>query len=193
MMRLIERESKGELKAGYDLVMAGFAGREGARRVARARREELLMQFTEDYIRQILEEDEYEICGKDHLWRTLGASEWEETGEGGIFTALWTLSGAYGKGFEVNLHKIPVRQETIEICERYDLNPYRLYSKNAVLLAACNGGQLAEALRRQGIPGAVIGTVSSGIGREICYGEVHGFMERPRQDEIYKILKEAVL
>ena len=42
-------------------------------------------------------------------------------------------------GFEVDLYRIPVRQETIEVCERYELNPYRLLSSGCVLAAADNG------------------------------------------------------
>ena len=46
-MRLIKRESKGSLRAGQDLVMVGYAGREGARRIAFAREDELLSWFQE--------------------------------------------------------------------------------------------------------------------------------------------------
>ena len=81
-----------------------------------------------------------------------------------------------------------MKQETIEVCERYDLNPYRLYSKNCVIAAAENGGHLVRRLCEAGIPSAVIGMVSQGIRREIRYSQVRGYLERPREDELYKIL-----
>lgn len=189
-MRQIERESRGIMKPGQDLVVAGYAGLEGSRRIARAREQELLHWFSGEYIRQMQELADVELDTDPDCWRKLGASEWEEVGEGGIHTALWNLSGAYMTGFEVNLHLIPVKQETIEVCERYDLNPYDLYSSNCMLLVADNGGHLVKALAERGIPAECIGVVNRGIKREICYGEVHGFMDRPKKDELYRILDQ---
>lgn len=186
-MRRIEREPRGIMTPGEDLVAAGFAGREGARQIARARERELLGWFSRDYVRQIQEEDSFTIDYQSVPWKEYGASEWEEAGEGGILTALWNLSGAYILGFEVDLHQIPVKQETIEVCERYDVNPYRLYSRNCVVAAAENGGRLVKRLHEAGIPASVIGVVRADIKREICYGQVRGFLERPREDELYRI------
>lgn len=192
-MRLIKREAKGVMKPGQELVAAGYTGMEGARRIALVREKELLGWFSQDYVRQIQEKETFIIGDNLTPWREYGAAEWEEAGEGGIFTALWNLSGAYMLGFEVDLCEIPVRQETIEVCERYELNPYRLYSGNCAVAAADNGGRLARRLAGEGIPAAVIGVVREDIRREIRYGRVKGFLERPRQDELYKVLKQEEL
>ncbi len=189
MMRRVERESRGALRPGQDLVIAGYAGGEGARQAALAKEDQLFSRFSEAYVRQMQKPDPYEIHDSSHPWAELGASEWEEAGEGGIYTALWTISGAYMLGFEIDLYRVPVRQDAIEVCEQFDLNPYRLYSKNCMVLAADHGGRLAERLHRQGIPASVIGQVQEGVSRQVCYGQVRGFMERPRQDEIYKVLE----
>ena len=186
-MRLIKREPKGSLRAGQDLVMAGYAGREGARQIAFTREEELLSWFSRDYISLMQQKDEFEI-DETIPWQKYGASEWESVGKGGIFTALWNLSGAYTTGFEVNLYKILIRQETIEVCERYDLNPYRLLSSNCVLAVSDHGGDLIESLSQKGFPASVIGKINTGIKRKIYYNQVRGFLERPREDEIYRVL-----
>lgn len=60
--------------------------------------------------------------------------------------ALWNLSGAYQKGFEIDLHQIPVRQETIEVCEFYDLSPYDLLCGNCMVFVADNGAHLVKEL-----------------------------------------------
>ncbi|MCI8515303.1 MAG: AIR synthase [Hungatella sp.] len=186
-MKPVERELRGTLEAGQDLVAAGYAGLEGARRIAKAREAELSAWFSRTYIER-MQQGTGRIIDEDSVpWREYGATEWECAGEGGIFTALWNLSGAYRRGFQVDLYRIPVRQDTIEVCERYELNPYRLYSKNCVIAAADNGYHLAERLIREGIPAAVIGVVSRGIGREIHYGQVRGFLERPREDELVSV------
>lgn len=58
--------------------------------------------------------------------------------------------------FEIDLKKIPVRQETIEICEFFGLNPYELISGGSMLMAAEDGNQLVHELEKAGIPAAVI-------------------------------------
>lgn len=124
------------------------------------------------------------------FWEAFGATEWEPAGEGGILTAVWTLSGAYGTGVEFALRRIPVRQETVEICERFGLNPYRLYSGGCHLLAAKNGGRLVRSLKEEGIAAAVVGTVTDGITRAMTVEEGRSFLERPRPDEIYKAVPQ---
>ena len=188
-MRLIEREPKGSLRPGQDLVMAGYAGREGSRRIAEVKKDELQRWFSKEYVELMGQGSTINIDNSSLPWQEYGATEWEEVNEGGIFTALWNLSGAYGLGFRVDLHRILVRQETIELCERYDLNPYRLYSC-CMLAAGDNGSHLVHRLQSEGIPVAIIGVVTPDIKREICYNQVQGFLERPREDELYKIWRQ---
>lgn len=187
-MRPVDRERKGAMKPGQDLVIAGFPGQAGARIIAREREDELLQWFSKDYLEQIKENQDIPLDGNLEQWRDAGATECEPVNEGGVYTALWNLSGAYGVGIEFKLHQIPIKQSTIEICERYDLNPYRLWSENCLLMVADNGGHLAEALENQGIPAAVIGKVNGGIKREIYHGEVRGFLDRPQKDQLKKII-----
>ena len=51
--------------------------------------------------------DEYENC----LLYT--------SGSGGIFAALWELLEASGLGMEIEMSRIAVQQETVEVCEYY--------------------------------------------------------------------------
>ena len=192
MIRRTERERMGRMVPGEELVVAGYIGETGAAAIARAREKELLAWFTRDYIRAIQEEDRLaaELSRRD--WEALGATEYEMTGEGGIFTALWALSATYQKGISVELPSIPVRQKTIELCERYELNPYRLWS-GCALLVADNGGRLVRQLKKMGINGAVIGCVLPGATKEICCRGETGCLERPRPDEVYRILPGFVI
>lgn len=190
MMRRIERENTGLLRAGQDLVVAGYAGQAGTKILLEARREELKRWFSEEYLDMIAENQGAAELPDGNFWSGFGAAESEQAGEGGIFTAIWNLSGAYETGVEFSLRRIPVLQETIEICERLELNPYRLYSKGCYLLAAENGGRLTRRLAEQGIPAAVIGSVSHGIAREVQNAESRGFLERPQKDELLKIIPD---
>ena len=68
-----------------------------------------------------------------------GVAAMHDLSEGGVFGALWELGQCSGVGLEIDLKKIPIRQETIEICEFFDLNPYKLLSGGSLLLAAADG------------------------------------------------------
>ena len=55
---------------------------------------------------------------------TSGVSAMHDVTEGGIFGALWEMAEASGVGLEIDLKKIPIRQETVEVCEFFGVNPY---------------------------------------------------------------------
>lgn len=181
------RKGRGLMRPGQVLVAAGFAGLEGSRLIVLSGAEELAGRFSQSFLDSMRQTRVPRLNGDSCDWRSLGAAEWEETGEGGIDTALWNLSGACRLGFTIDLLRIPVKQGTIEICERYALNPYRLYSADCMVFAADRGDRLAEELAERGIPAAVIGRVNPGTAREVVYGQNRGFMERPREDELRRL------
>ena len=208
MMRRIERENTGRMRPGQDLVAAGYAGLSGAAILAEAEHEKLARWFSEEYLADLQaawqECRDWEVCLdagfpalKDQpvpVWLSrMGeqAAEAEAVGSGGILKAIWDLTGAYETGVEFALRRIPILQAVIEVCERLEVNPYRLYSAGCYLLTAENGGRLAEQLRSQGVPAAVIGQIKSGIAREMIVQEGRGFLERPQPDELTRILPDA--
>lgn len=188
-MKRIERENTGFIRPGQDLVVAGFAGLSGTLKIVKYKKKELYQWFSKDYVDRIPELEGNLPKPDLKVWEKFGATELEPSGEGGILKTLWDLSGAYMTGIRFSLRRIPIRQETIEICERYDLNPYRLFSASCLLLTADNGADLVTAMKEQQIHGAVIGKVTEGIGRIIDHGDGVGYLDRPVEDELYKVLK----
>ena len=73
-------------------------------------------------------------------------------------------------GLSVEMKKMTVRQETIEVCEVFHLNPYQLTSTGAVLMATPKGEELKERLKREGIPAEIIGHTTEGNERIIWGG-----------------------
>lgn len=187
-MRRIERDNTGIIRPGQDLVIAGYAGLSGTIKIAGHKKEELYQWFSRDYVNRILDQEGTEPAIDFSDLKRWGATEWEPSGEGGILKTLWDLSGAYMTGIRFSLRRIPVRQETIELCERYDLNPYRLFSAGCLLMTADNGADLLESLKENGIHGAVIGKVTEGIGRVLVHGDSVGYLDRPTKDELYKVM-----
>ena len=107
--------------------------------------------------------------------------------EGGIFGALWEVAVAGGVGLSVDLKKVPLKQETVEICEFFDLNPYQLISSGSMLIACDRGHDLVSHLEKLRIHSAVVGKFTDNNDKIIIYdaGETR-YLEPPKTDELYK-------
>lgn len=188
-MRKIERDpnGKGILKPGQDLVVAGVIGKAGVKAALSEKKSDILNRFPAYFVERMENAVSEKLNLTSEKLSALGATEWEYIEEGGVLTALWNISGAYEQGISFDLRKIPVSQELLEVCELFDLNPYRLMSGECVLMAADNGGDVVSALKEQEITAAVIGKVERGIARKMLGFGTTGYLERPQRDEIYKI------
>lgn len=188
-MRKVIREPNGAgiFRPGQDLVIAGAVGKGGVRAALIHHEADLARQFSPFYVEKIRQAAATPLNLPPEKLAALGVTEWENVTEGGIFAALWNLSGAYGFGFFVELLKIPVAQELIEVCERFDLNPYRLLSGDCMILTTDHGADLVRALCLEGMMAAVVGKVEKGIARKIITAAGTGYLERPQPDEVEKI------
>ena len=165
-----------------DIVAAGYAGEAGAACIAREKFNEMLRRFRKDYAEHLCEESEMpetEPCA--------GASV--PAGEGGILAALYLMAKERKCGLRIALRSIPVRQDTIELCELYGLNPYRLFSRCTVYLSG-NGGRLAEQLREKGVPAECIGRLTRDLDKVITDKTETEYLNRPEPDELLKVLPE---
>ena len=185
-MRKIEREPNGAgiFRPGQDLVVAGTVGKNGVKAALSAKEKEISARFPEWFVKRIREQADKKSELTPEMLNACGAGEWEEISEGGVLAALWAISGAYEQGISFELRKI-------EICELFDLNPYRLSSGECLLMAVENGGDAVKLLSEAGIPSAVIGKVEKGIARKMVGIGTTGFLERPAPDEIRKLTDAA--
>lgn len=172
------------------IVMTKWAGLEGSAILAsrcferlRERYPSHLLEEAAGFGRMLSVLPEAAAAGKS------GVSALCAAAEGGIFRALWTLAQRAGVGLEIDLKKIPIRQETVEICNYLDLNPYELAGNGSLLCMTAHGETLLKELQREKIPAAIIGSVTANHDRVIVNGEEKRFLEPAKMDEIYKILK----
>lgn len=115
------------LEVGDELVMTKWAGLEGTAILANDHFEELTGRYTKEYMENAKELIRHISVVKDaKIASQVGVTSMHDITEGGIYGALWEVASAAGIGVEVELEKIPIRQEMVEICEFYDLNPYQL-------------------------------------------------------------------
>ncbi len=189
-MEALQAEITGRLTAGDELVVAGNIARKGTALLAEKRYKYLRSFFSEGFLHDAKSFDTEKCCEETDEWKTAlqaGASALCAMGEGGVLRALWKMAEASRVGLRADLRKIPVRQETIEICERFDLNPYKLLSQGAVLIGIRGGEPLVQEYRRLGIPASVIGQANGENDRLLYSGENARYLERPGQDEILKV------
>jgi hydrogenase maturation factor len=176
-------------KPGQEIVMSKWAGLEGTAIIAKAKEEELLSRYSASFIdgakRMI---DFISVLPDSRIARKVGVTSMHDVTEGGIFGALWEIGYAAGVGLEVDLKKILIKQETVEICEFFNINPYKLISSGCMLMVTDKANLLVESLLAEGIPAAVIGRITEGSDRIICNGDEIRYLEPPKSDELYKVL-----
>ena len=88
--------------------------------------------------------------------KNYGVTKCWPVSKGGVLKALWDFCASEGidpetgkkrgdgVGCEFRYDCIPIRQFTMEVCELFDLFPYRLWSEDCWLLAVDRGTQLVE-------------------------------------------------
>jgi len=177
----------GGAKAGQDLVMTKWAGMEGGSIIAKEKEEELKTRYPLSFIRDAQQMDGFlSVLPESRIAAVRGASAMHDVTEGGIFGALWEMASAAGTGLEVDLKKIPIRQEIVEICNFYEINPYMLTSTGSLLIATDKGHDLVRELEKEGIPAVVIGKLTEGNDRVILNDGEKRFLEPAKPDELYK-------
>ena len=177
------------VRPGMDIIATKWVGIEGTVILVREREKELLERYSTTFIDRAKDLDAY-ICvlSEAAVAARSGVSAMHDVTEGGIFGALWEMAEASGVGLEIDLKKIPIRQETVEICEFFGLNPYELISSGCMLMAASDGNYLVRELEKEGIPAVVIGKATEGNDRILLNEEETRFLEPPKTDELYKVM-----
>lgn len=185
--RLYERSGKTTEK--LDIVMTGTAGIEGTAMLARAKRKELLLRFSPSFIDTAAAFSDRISSGSVSLTAyAAGGAYVHDLSEGGVFAGLWDLAEYLSCGLSIELRKIPLRQETVEICEYFGANPYEIFSSGALLIAAGDGKRMAEDLKKAGFEAVVIGHTTKGNDRVLFHQDERRFLTRPGQDGIYPLL-----
>lgn len=178
------------LTSGQSIIFTKWLGMEGMVRIVEEKEETLKERFAAGFLKQIQSYRNCLFARKEiYIAKGQGAVWMEQVGEGGVLAALWRLSAAAGTGIRVDMKRLPILQETVEVCECFQLNPYQLASAGSFLMVTENGEELCHILNGQGISAAVIGQVTDNNDKIIQNGEEIRYIDRPAPDEIYKIFE----
>lgn len=194
---------------GQDIVLCGYIGLEGMLRILDECEEELAIRFSPGFLRQMraMDEEILQIEAIRNAWKYRKISQktdnlksgelsenrvtaMQQIGSGGIFGTLWELAEAAGTGLEVDLKKMSIRQETVEVCEYYHLNPYQMTSTGAILMITDHGERLVQTLCAGGARASMLGVTAAGSARVITSEGEKRFLDRPAPDELMRWWEE---
>ena len=173
---------------GQDVVITKWIGLEGTSIAAKEKEETLLERFAPSFVETAKRFDQYlSVVPEARVAKSWGVSAMHDITEGGVFGALWEMGSGSGTGLDIDLKKIPIRQETVEVCEVLGLNPYILMSSGSMLITTDDGFGLVRKLEQAGIHAAVVGKVTDSNDRILRNGEDTRYLDKPQSDELYKI------
>lgn len=180
-----------KVTAGMDIVMTKWVGLYGGALLADVKREELLTKYPGSYIdtaKQYMEETSLmpevsvmEAAVAEHPDCIYAA---HDVTNGGLFGALWQLLSACDCGGTMQLKDIYMKQEIIEICEYFDLNPYMMNGQGSLLIIGKDGKDLVERFQNAGIAAHVIGNTTKEPDRKVMIGEEERFLVPPKGDAL---------
>ncbi len=177
-----------------DIVMTKWIGLEGTAVIAQGSAGKLGGRYPADLVAEAADFYRYlSVVPEAATAVKSGADYLHAAREGGVFGSLWELAAANGVGLVVDLKRIPVRQETIEVCEFFDLNPYELSAGGSLLIVTPNGGELVGRLAGAGVEAAVIGRTTQGNDRIIRHGEESRYLEPANGDQLYRYFQNNKL
>ena len=123
-----------------------------------------------------------------------GVSSMHTPTEGGIIQGLWELAKAADVGVEAQEEAIPVAPETRKVCDALKVDPLRLLSSGALIIAAkpTKSSRIIDAITKIGVKATIIGKVTN--AKNGMKMQTHGggevLIRAVEQDELYRIIKE---
>ncbi len=119
--------------------MTGYAGLLASSQLVRERREELRTFLPEHFLKRLEQTAPFLLRQTEEQTEEILRRQPSSCGGSGVKAALWELGEAtqqagFAGGLEAELDRIPIRQETIEICEALELDPYALPSGGRLFL-----------------------------------------------------------
>ena len=174
-----------------ELLLCGYAGLEGSLRILEAAEEELSQRFINTFLMQAKKLRDQLITPEQILEAAKGRdiSVWQ-IGSGGILAALWEMAEEEKIGFEIAMGSISLKQETVEICEYYRLNPYQLTSAGSYLILTDEADQVIEVLEKAGARAVRLGVAKAQNARVITSKEEIRYLDRPAPDELARWQKD---
>ncbi len=172
------------MKAGDSIVMTKYACIEGTLILSDMSPEIAKKYYDDiDMMRKSLS-----VMEESVIAASLNTSKMHDVTEGGIFGAVIEMcGGTYGAVIDVMA--IPIKQVTLELAKKYDINPYRTVSSGSMLIATHKPELLVNALMEKGVQATIIGKITAD-NKIIARYSNHEIELEVIRDEIFNLNKE---
>lgn len=175
----------GGMQAGDSIVLSKWACLEGTAIIA-SEFADKLSEISERELEEARALMENVSVVKEGLYAYAhGAHAMHDVTEGGVFGAAWEMSEASGIGLELDENSVPIKPVTRKICAALGIDPLRLISSGAMLIACPDGAAMVKGLKEIGVNAAIIGK-AGGVGVRTSAGAE---IAPPGADELYKLYK----
>ncbi len=179
------------VKPGMDVVMTKWTGLYGGAILATLKQEELITRYPASYVRTAAGYMKYTSLMPELAAIEAAVAEnpgcifaAHDVSNGGVFGALWQLLSACNCGGRFAVEAIPMKQEIIEVCEYFDINPYMMNGQGSLLFVTDNGETLVNTMRASGVEANVIGKTTKEKDRIIEIEEEERFLVPPKGDAL---------
>ncbi|MEE3393306.1 MAG: hypothetical protein VZR00_05705 [Lachnospiraceae bacterium] len=100
-------------------------------------------------------------------------------GEGGLKSALYYLSEISGRGFYVDMMKVPLSQAAVEIMDHYSEDIFSADSAGSALFISREPFILLEELKSYRYNGVIIGSLSDDNDKKLKFRDEEQYLSRP--------------
>lgn len=147
-----------------NILLVGYIALEATGNLIKNERSLLLKRFSDRFLNSSLKMTDKYFLSRDDVLKAVKESGFNVSDDDvtellstGIFGSLWEYAKKHGCGLFIELPDISVKQESIEILEYVDANPYTYPSKGAFLIRSDKAYEIADALLGKGMEAKVIG------------------------------------
>lgn len=182
-----------QCRPGFQIVMTKYAGIYGNDIMIEKKHDVLAKRLSKEYISggyfgehmySVADDASIALRQSDNIYYM------HDVSYGGVYGALWQMGLKLAKGLNIDHYRIPVRQETIEFSEIFDINPYMMEGTGSLLIVAKDGDKVVKSLEEHRIGSAVIGELTDSKDRYVTLGQSKEkrFLAPVKGDEIYKVV-----
>ena len=177
---------------GQEILLCGYTGLEGMLHILDEAEEELAERFVPSFLGQagalqsdlVMPEQILAGCRTEASGGGRLISAARQIGSGGILAALWEMAEISGTGLEVSMEAMALKQETVEICEHFQINPYQMTSAGSYLIATEHAEELMGVLEKAGARAGRLGIAKAQNARVITSGDETRYLDRPAPDSL---------
>ncbi|MEM1588880.1 MAG: AIR synthase family protein [Candidatus Bathyarchaeia archaeon] len=185
----------GGARPGDKLILTKSAGIEGTAILATERHDLLLrMGFDSSLLKSAQKFFEKISVVEEALiaFKTCGVNAMHDPTEGGVLGGVHEMADASKLGVKIFEDKVPIAEETLEICNFFRINPLQLISSGALLIASKNeqAEEVLKELGRNNIEASIIGEFLASKKQRLLIGRDGDTkpLPRPESDHLWLAL-----